>query len=324
MEKFQRRWHWVFTGREFKFADKEFPFAILQYVHDDTQELPMHKHEFVELVFVVEGSATHHITVPNVGEYECGISKGDVFIINPEEKHTFSFRENEKLEILNINFHSGFLDGTLIQGKSEVRIMDFVYLQPSLPLHVRFGKILKLNQSEMKNIFNQVDNMVVELRNKHIGYINVIGIYMALILTLLSRKYAQAMERGIIGKHEKQMSMSDIYRVIGFVEHHFTEDLCKEDLARIGMCSVRNLSRKFKECTGETVLEYIHRLRIDKARKMLLETDDKITEIATSVGFNDISFFNKTFKRRMNLTPREYREKSSKEKIPLHYTGIFE
>ena len=324
MEKIEKRWHWVFTGREFKFADDEFPFAIIRYVHDNTQDLPMHRHGFVELVFVLEGSAAHHIKVPNVGEYECRINKGDVFIINPEEEHTFSFQEGESLDILNINFQSSFLDGTLIQGKNEVRIMDFVYLQPSLPLHVRFGKILKLNDSEMKNIFNQVENIVVELRNKNIGYIHVIGIYMALILTLLSRKYVQAMERGLINKYEKPSSMSDVYRVIGFVEHHYTEDLCKDELARIGMCSVRNLSRKFKECTGETVLEYMHRLRIDRARRMLIETDMKITGIATAVGFNDISFFNKTFKKRMTLTPREYREKSLKENISKNYTNIFE
>jgi len=323
MDKNERNWHWIFKGKEFKFADENFPFAIIRFVHTGADHLPMHRHGFIELVFVLDGSATHQIQIPNVGSYECKISKGDVFIINPEEEHTFHFDEGERLDILNINFQSSFLDGTFIQGKNEVRVMDFVYLQPSLPLNVRFGNILKLSDNEMQSVITQVDNMMFELKEQNIGYIHVIGLYMALIFTLLSRKYIQAMDRGLVQNSNKVQSMSNIFRVMGFVEHHYTEEISKEELARIGICGVRNLSRKFKECTGETVLEYMHRLRVDKSRRLLIETDLKITDIAALVGFNDISFFNKTFKKRMNITPREYREKNQKEACNRKKTSLF-
>lgn len=323
MDKNERRYHWVFTGKEFRFSDENFPFAVLRFVHDASDNLPMHRHGFIELVFVLDGSATHLIQIPNVGSYECRISKGDVFIINPEEEHTFRFEDGERLDILNINFQSSFLDGTFIQGKNEVRVMDFVYLQPSLPLNVRFGSILKLTDTEMQSIITQIDNVMVELKEHNIGYIHVIGLYMALIFTLLSRKYIQAMERGLVLHSTKVHSMSNIFRVMGFVEHHYMEEISKEELARIGMCSVRNLSRKFKECTGETVIEYMHRLRIDKSRRLLIETNMKITDIAALVGFNDISFFNKAFKRRMGTTPREYREKNQKESVTEKNTTRF-
>jgi AraC-like DNA-binding protein/quercetin dioxygenase-like cupin family protein len=323
MDKYEKKWHWVFSGKEFKFADVNFPFAIIRFVHKQSDQLPMHRHGFNELVFVLDGSATHQIHIPHVGSYECKISKGDIFIINPDEEHTFTFEEGERLDILNINFQSSFLDGTFIQGKNEVRVMDFVYLQPSLPLNVRFGNILKLTDNEMQSIITQVDNMMIELKEQNIGYIHVIGLYMALIFTLLSRKYNQAMTSGLVLKSNKEQSMSNIYRVMGFIEHHFTEEISKEELAQIGICSVRNLSRKFKECTGETVLEFMHRLRVDKSRRLLIETDMKITDIASLVGFNDISFFNKTFKKRMNITPREYREKHQLETTAKKKTVLF-
>ncbi|MHB8962540.1 MAG: helix-turn-helix domain-containing protein [Saccharofermentanales bacterium] len=312
MYKNERRWHWIFTGKEFRFADEKFPFAIVRFVHNQNENPPLHRHGFIELVFVLDGSAMHYIKVPGLDGYECRISKGDVFIINPEEEHNFSFDENEKLDILNINFQSSFIDGTLIQGRNEVRIMDFLYLQPALPLNVRFGNILKLSENEMQNIIAQVDNIVLELKEKDIGYMHMISLYMALIFTLLSRKYISAVDNGMVLEAGKDHSMSNIFRVMGYVEHHYSEDITKEELSRIGMCSVRNLSRKFKECTGETVIEYIHRLRIDKSRRLLIETDRKVTDIAVLVGFNDISFFNKTFKKRMNTTPREYREKNKR------------
>ncbi len=310
MYKYEKRWHWIFTGREFRFADENFPFAIVRFVHNKKDNPPLHKHGFAELVVVLGGSAEHHIKVTGLEEYQCRISAGDVFIINPEEEHEYLFSEGEELDILNINFHSGFIDSTLIQGKSEVRIMDFLYLQPSLPLDIRFGNILKLTENEMQNIIAQVDSIVQELHEKTIGYMLMIRLYMALIFTLLSRKYISAVDKGLVNEALKDTSMSNMYRVIGYMEHHFSEDITKEELARIGMCSARNLSRKFKECTGETVFEYIHRLRVDKSRSLLIETDMKITEIAVLVGFNDISFFNKTFKKRMGITPREYRERN--------------
>ncbi len=312
IERNERRWHWVFTGREFRFADEHFPFAIIRYVHDSTENLPMHRHGFIELVFVLDGSANHRIRIPGEGEYIGRISKGDIFIINPDEEHTFLFEEGERLEILNVNFQSSFLDGTFVLGNDEVRVMDFVYQQPNLPLSVRFGNILKLDEEEQGAITGQIAGLARELQEKRVGYRVMIGLVMAQVFALLSRKYVEAQESGKLLAGSKARAMSDIFRVMGFIEHHFVEEIGKAELARIGMCSVRQLSRKFKECTGETVLEYIHRLRIDKARRLLAETDMRITDVCSLVGFNDISFFNKTFRKQMDMTPREYRDRNHK------------
>ena len=308
LTKMQKMWHWVFTGKEFRFADAQFPFGVVRYVHDSTENLPMHRHGFIEMVFVLEGKAEHLIRLPKQDEFVCEISKGDVFIINPDEEHTFRIEPGMKLDILNVNFHSSFLDGTFVLGNDEVRVMDFVYQQPLLPLNVRFGKILKLDDDEQKHMVTQIDGICKEIKEKRIGYHVVIGLVMAQVFAMLSRKYVEAVESGLVLDKDGAGGMTNIFRVMGFIEHHYNEDVSKEELARIGICSVRQLSRKFKECTGETVVEYVHRLRIDRARRLLSETDMKITEIASVIGFNDISFFNRVFKQQLTMTPREYRE----------------
>lgn len=307
MENNLKKWHWIFNDMEFRFADDKFPFAIVRFVHDSNGNLPMHKHGFIEFVLVLDGCAKHKIHIPKVGEYECTIKKGDTFIINPEEEHTYFIEEGQSLDILNINFYSDFLDGTLIQGNREVKLMDFVYQQPLLPIHARFGNMLRLNEEEIFLTVSYVNNILRELKEKDMGYIQVISLHMTLIFTMLSRKYNSLVTENAGKFNDSLNGMSDIFRVIGYLEHHHSDDISKEQLAKIACSGVRNLSRKFKECTGETVFEYIHKLRISKAKKLLLETDMRIIEISSSVGFNDISFFNKVFKKEMGMTPREFR-----------------
>lgn len=77
------------------------------------------------------------------------------------------------------------------------------------------------------------------------------------------------------------------------------------------MCSERQLSRKFKQQMGMTVTAYINEVRLNHARELLLRTDEKITKIALKAGFNDISYFNRTFAAAVGMTPREYRSQGS-------------
>ena len=305
MEITQKRWHWIFDGQEYNFADDKFPFAIIKYVHRSNE--PMHKHGFIEFVLVLDGRAKHKIHMPNIGDFECVIEKGDCFIINPNEEHTYIIEKDQELSILNINFHSSFLDGKLIQGNKEVKLMDFVYQQPLLPIQARFGNMLRLSNEEIFTMMSYVNNILRELKEKDMGYIQMISLNMTIIFTLLGRKYNNIMSKNNVRFQDSLNGMSDIFRVIGYLEHHHSEDITKEQLAKIACSSVRNLSRKFKECTGETVYEYIHRLRLENAKKLLIETDDRIIDICTSSGFNDISFFNKVFKKALGMTPREYR-----------------
>jgi AraC-like DNA-binding protein len=69
------------------------------------------------------------------------------------------------------------------------------------------------------------------------------------------------------------------------------------------------LSHQFKAVSGFNLNRYINRTRISNARSLLIESDATITDIAFQCGFKSISQFNRTFKKIVNLTPREYKNK---------------
>jgi len=94
-----------------------------------------------------------------------------------------------------------------------------------------------------------------------------------------------------------------------YLHEHFNTVFTIDDLARrLGM-SVRNFNRRFKQATGETPLGYLHKLRINCA-KQLLETDYKsVQEVCYEVGYDDVQFFRKIFRRYTGLAPRAYKHR---------------
>ena len=70
----------------------------------------------------------------------------------------------------------------------------------------------------------------------------------------------------------------------------------------------------FKQHTGSSCTEFIIQVRLNKACDMLINTSNPVLEIATAVGFNNLSNFNRQFKRYYELTPSQYRKQFSKQK----------
>lgn len=94
-----------------------------------------------------------------------------------------------------------------------------------------------------------------------------------------------------------------------YLQEYFNAQFTMDELAqRIGMSS-RNFTRRFKQATGETPLNYLHKLRINCA-KQLLEVDYKsVQEVCYEVGYEDLPFFRGIFKRYAGLSPREYKQR---------------
>jgi transcriptional regulator GlxA family with amidase domain len=70
----------------------------------------------------------------------------------------------------------------------------------------------------------------------------------------------------------------------------------------------RTLKRRFRAATGMTLIEYLQNLRVEKAKRLLEDSDIPIDEISAAAGYEDASFFRRLFKRRMGLTPSQYRK----------------
>ena len=104
-------------------------------------------------------------------------------------------------------------------------------------------------------------------------------------------------------------SDSSIARIQEFIGEHFKEDLTIDDIAKRGGMSVRNFSRRFKNATGESFSNYIQKLRIETAKRLLESAEFSASEVMYRVGYSDERSFRRLFKRHTGLSPKHYRTK---------------
>jgi len=96
-------------------------------------------------------------------------------------------------------------------------------------------------------------------------------------------------------------------RVYSFLIEHFRGPITLSQIARVAAMTPPGFSRYFRRTTGRNVSVFLNELRVDHAAQLLAETDRTIADIALSSGFPTLSNFNRRFRERLNLAPREYR-----------------
>lgn len=99
-----------------------------------------------------------------------------------------------------------------------------------------------------------------------------------------------------------------VHIVQDYIEQYYGSRLTLEDLARKVYLSPYYLTRIFKKETGCRIFDYLTNVRLKWAKEFLANTDLKVTEVALRVGFEDVSYFGKVFRREIGVTPSEYRD----------------
>ncbi|MBP1988759.1 helix-turn-helix domain-containing protein [Paenibacillus eucommiae] len=289
-----------------------FPFHLSHWVHDRFTQMNMHSHEFVELVVVLEGSATHVFDSKQYGVMRYRISPGDIFIVNPDEHHNYYLEYEETVEVVNLLFYPEIIDYALLCSSEQSELMDFFYIQPFLKEKARLTSILKLDVGATEVVRNLVQKIENEFLAKHAGYQILIKLMFNELILRLSRYYAERpkLVEGPSSPKDSQPYIKDSFRrVIGYIERHYNTDITLGKLVSIASCGERQLSRVFKETTGLSIINYIHKIRIEKAKLLLLHNAGiQISSVSAEVGFSDVSYFNKIFKRLVGISPREHQD----------------
>ena len=97
-----------------------------------------------------------------------------------------------------------------------------------------------------------------------------------------------------------------------FIESHILQDFSREDIANALHFNADYLSRVFKKETGTVLSDHIISRRMNMARKLLEDTNDRIADIAHTLGYNHFSHFARQFRNITGMTPQEYRMKNRK------------
>ena len=156
---------------------------------------------------------------------------------------------------------------------------------------------IKDNGLKRENVFEEVGNPYQKLEK-----LNSLAEFEKWIVKIYSN---------LIRELENKNNYSDlINKTLHFIDKNYNQDLTLSEVAsQIGV-SYSYLSRKFKEECGQGFSDYLNKLRINKAKKMIAEGNNNIKEIVNQVGFNNYNYFFKVFKDLEGITPSEYERKN--------------
>lgn len=121
-------------------------------------------------------------------------------------------------------------------------------------------------------------------------------------------EYTQKVERIRLGKHPGKLAID----VANYIQHHLSEAITAEDIAKELYLSRPYLSRKFIEETGESLTAFIQSEKTQEAKRLLRYSDKSLTAIGNYLGFSSQSHFSRVFKKHTGITPGEYREQNTR------------
>ena len=259
----------------------------------------MHKHDFIEIVYVISGSGKHV-----VGDHQYETKKGDLFIINYDVPHGFfPYFEGEKGPVVyNCVFMPKFLDAALL---SSIHFQDLTssFLFKSLfPDNASPLPDLNLQGAYFKEIGILFSKMHSEYMGMKKGYCDIIRAYLIELIIKIFRHMELHMQKEILPKNIELVNSA-----IDYLKQNYNTDIKLEDVAIKSFISKNYFSKLFKDVTGTNFSDYIQVLRIDEACSLLKSTDKKIINIAMETGFNDLKFFYEVFKKITGKTPGDYR-----------------
>lgn len=270
-------------------------FPLQVYSHHDQNGfyfVPQHWHDELEWVYVDTG-----ILDLTIRGQAYVLHPGDFCFVNSGELH--EIRSSGESYHHAIVFHPNLLDfavydicqhdfiGPVTNGK-----MLFPYAKTA------FSVALK------KEILSHMQSIVNLTQKPSKCAALDIKIHIFVVLELLFRSEAM-IENPATTRTET--SLNHLKRVIGYIEKNYASAISLDELAKIAYMSSSYFCHYFRKEIGRPPIAFINEFRIEKAAKMLSETDLQISQIALSVGFDNYSYFIRKFREYKNVTPKEYR-----------------
>lgn len=274
-------------------TSSEFPYnTYLCSIPLDFIHVPLHWHEELELIVIKKGTG-----IVSVDFCKKTVSAGDITLILPGQLHSITQKPDCSMEYENILFSPSML----ISGETDLCAVKYIlplmdgqlasetFLTPALPFY-----------QDAAACINTIDRLC---DRKPEGYQLGIksGLFQLLFLLVLNQKNRDSVSK------TRTKSLNKLKTILKYVEEHYAEPLTVEEMAALVYYSKSHFMKFFKSHMGMGFIEYLNDYRLTIAARLLTTTDNNILETASQAGFDNLSYFNRLFKRKFHVTPGHYR-----------------
>ena len=276
-------------------AGREFPFNIYPCsIPLDFKQVPVHWHEEMEVISIKKGSGV--VTVDMVPHE---VQEGEAMVVFPGQLHGISQVRQETVEYENIIFRPSML----MTPDADVCTAEF--LEPLAEGRVKSPVHIKNGMAEYGRLSECIRRLDLLCRDKTYGYqLGVKGELFSMLSLLAGDCVRVSGER--TSKSREKMKL-----ILKYIEVHYGERITVEDGAALCYYSNSHFMKYFKQYMGVTFTQYLNDFRLEKAAGLLSTTALPVTDVAQQCGFDNISYFNRLFRKKYRGTPGEYRKENT-------------
>lgn len=254
--------------------------------------VPLHWHNSMEIIYVKQGSGIVQV------DFETYTAEsGDIFLVLPGHLHGIRCIPKRQMEYENIIFDMNFL------GSDSVDLCSQKYLHPIINGKIPFPSYINKNDVFYPSVCACLDASDQLCSQHSIGYELGVKGHMMVLFSILFQMTANYTEKPADDKN-----IQKIKTVLFRIEEDYDKKLTVKDIADECGYSASHFMRWFKDITGTAFSGYLIEYRLSKAALALRNTNDTILEISEKSGFDNLSNFNRLFKKRFEMTPSQFRK----------------
>lgn len=273
-----------------------FPLACY-YVDLPAASIPWHWHDELEVVVVADGTAVCAAEGKHYTVYE-----GDGCFFNAGVLHSIWSADGTPCHLLSVVFHPRLVGGS----------MDSIYWQNYLrPLLA--DESLKFVRLEMRIPWQK--QLLGAVRKTWTGCVAETEGYEFDARSKLSKLIFRLVRRRVVAEDVLPATKSyrdtdRVKRMLQFIQEHYDQELTSEQIAQSAGIGETECLRCFRSVIGTTPIQYLRQFRIERAADLLRATNLRISEIATQCGFQEMSYFSKTFRALKGVSPGAFRKQA--------------
>jgi AraC-like DNA-binding protein len=260
---------------------------------------PLHFHEEFELNLIVNAKGAKRIVGDNVEE----IDDLELVLVGPNLSHVWLSHNctSENITEVTIQWHKDLFDEKFLK-RNQLSFIRRMFdrsvrgiLFPKATAAALAPRLLAINQMQGFDSVLELMSILHELStSKSMRVLSDVTFNNAQVLNYNSRRIDKAYE---------------------FMNANFHKPIALKDLAKLVNMTEVSFSRFIKKRTGNTFIDSLNEIRLGHATRMLIETTHSVAEISYNCGFNNISNFNRFFKKKKHCTPKEFRENFSGTRV---------
>jgi AraC-like DNA-binding protein len=267
-----------------------------------------------KLIFILQGECRHRVPGLSGPHADVRLRAGDILVLphaHPHEYVSLVPEQSYRLHAVRLAFDP--------EQVPPLRLGEPPPAGPEADPETDFAAFVRERLREMRHLPGGQDARIRELlshvreeaQSEPPGFRFRVGAICTSLVTLVARQLveqARLAQPETRDRHGHYVTLAKDYLL-----RHLTQSLHLEEVAAHLQISEEHLARLFKRSTGETVFDYVRRMRLEQARTLLIGSDMNVSEIAERTGFGSLAAFSRSFKRELGASPTEYRSRARRE-----------